>query len=207
MIKTKPVADKAADIFNYPKTNKIMPDCDGTMPAPTSDTKRTHSVKAMTGTEVQVKKKRNKTGESATSPRRIAAVEVKQLQALEYRKMGYTYAQIAEAMSLNSSQAAHYSIQAALTRIIREPAEDVLKLDLERLDALFSKPYQDALQGDLMALNVCLGIMARRAKLLGLDAPVKREVAGHGGGAITAVVHNMTEADMDAAARRLLEKF
>lgn len=154
-----------------------------------------------------MKNKRKKAGESMTSPRRIKAVEEKQLQALEYRKMGYTYAQIAEAIGMNSAQAAHYAIMSALTRIIREPAEDVLKLDLERLDALFSKPYQNALQGDLMALNVCLGIMARRAKLLGLDAPVKRELSGHGGGAITAVVHNMTEADMDAAARRLLAKY
>jgi hypothetical protein len=44
---------------------------------------------------------------------------------------------------------------------------------------MFVKPYQNALIGDLAALSACLIIMARRARLLGLDAP------GDGGGGQT----------------------
>jgi hypothetical protein len=121
-----------------------------------------------------VKKKRSmKRGESATSPRRIKAVEEKQLQALEYRKMAYSYAQIAEVLGYKSAQSAYCAIQSALTRIIREPAEEVLQLELERLDGMFSKPYQAAQAGDLMAIGACLNIMARKAKYLGLDVAVK----------------------------------
>lgn len=153
------------------------------------------------------KKKTMKRGESSTSPRRIKAIEEKQLSALEYRKMGYTYAQIAEALGYKSPQGAHEAVKSALLKIIKEPAQDVLALEVERLDALFSKPYQNALAGDLQALGACLSVMARKARLLGLDAPVRQEVSGAGGGAIQTVVHSMTTADMEAAAARLAEKF
>ncbi len=167
-------------------------------------TRKTTTSKASTST------KRNSRGESATSARRIAAVEVKQLQALEYRKMGYTYAQIAEALQYKTAQGAYLAIRSALTRIIREPAEEVLQIEIERLDSMFSKPYQAACSGDLMAINSCLAIMARKAKLLGLDAPVKQEVSGPAGGPITqsiVAVHSMSQADIDAAAKRLLDKY
>ena len=119
------------------------------------------------------KRKAKARGESATSPRRIAAVEVKQAQALEYRKMAYSYAQIAEALGYAGPQGAQAAVMSALARIVREPAQEVLKLELERLDGMFSKPYQAAINGDLMAVNTCLSIMARKAKFLGLDVAVK----------------------------------
>lgn len=127
--------------------------------------------------------KKKPRGESATSPRRIKAVEEKQAQALEYRKMGYSYAQIAQALGYAGPQGAQYAVEAALTRIVREPAEAVLKLELERLDGMFSKPYQNAMAGDLLAVNACLAIMGRKARMLGLDAPVKTDATLSNGGA------------------------
>lgn len=121
------------------------------------------------------KRKRKSMGESITSPRRIKAVEEKQLQALEYRKMAYSYSQIAEALGYAGPQGAQAAVMSALARIIREPAQEVLKLELERLDAMFSKPYQAAISGDLVAVGSCLNIMARKARMLGLDAPSKTE--------------------------------
>src|SRR5476651_2439501 len=56
------------------------------------------------------KRKAKARGESATSPRRIAAVEVKQAQALEYRKMAYSYAQIAEALGYAGPQGAQAAV-------------------------------------------------------------------------------------------------
>ena len=151
--------------------------------------------------------KSKRRGESSTSPRRLKAVLEKQVSALEYRKLGYTFAQIADALGYATPQGAYLAVQSALTRIIKEPAQEVLQLELERLDALFVKPYANALNGDLMALSGCLSVMARKAKLLGLDAPARTELSGPGGAAIATVVHNMTEADMEAAAARLAEKY
>lgn len=118
-------------------------------------------------------RKSMKRGESSTSPRRIAAVTEKHLRALEYRRMGYTYAQMAEKLGYSSAQGAHKAVSSVLKRVIREPAEDVILLELERVDALFVRPYQDALAGDLMALSACLALMTRKSRLLGLDAAGK----------------------------------
>lgn len=157
----------------------------------------------------KAKKGTKKRGESSTSPRRIKAITEKQLNALEYRKLGYSFKQIADALGYRGAQGAYEAVQAALRSVIREPAEEVLQLEVERLDALFVKPYASALQGDLQALSACLAVMGRKARLLGLDAPTKTETSGPGGGPIpmTAQVHHMTTADMEAAAARLAEKY
>ena len=112
-----------------------------------------------------------KRGESKHSERRIEAV-FDQAKALEYRKMGLNYSQIAEKMELNSAQAAWYMVEAALKRTLQEAADDVRKLELERLDAMFIPVYGNALRGDLASQQQVLRIMERRAKLLGIDAPV-----------------------------------
>ena len=155
------------------------------------------------------KRTSKKRGESLTSPRRIHAVEVKQAEALEYRKQGYTYEQIAEALGYKTAQGAYAAIQSALTRIIREPAQEVLQIELERLDAMFMRPFAAATSGDLMAIGACLNIMARKAKLLGLDAPTKVDntIANKNGAPLTTAVVNMSNEQMEAAAARLAEKY
>jgi hypothetical protein len=42
---------------------------------------------------------------------------------------------------------------------------------VERLDALWGALYPIAMDGQLGAVDRCLSIQSRRAKLLGLDAP------------------------------------
>ena len=122
-------------------------------------------------------------GESKTSPRRIAAKE-RQRQALELRKAGVTLDEIAKAVGFKSRQAAHDSIQRALMAIPRLAAEELRNLDLERLDKLALAVWPKALQGDIQAINAALAILTRRAKLLGLEAPVKFE------GEVQQYVHN-----------------
>jgi hypothetical protein len=118
------------------------------------------------------KKKGKPRGESKTSVRRLAIL-AKQMQALEYRKMGFTYQMIADELGYKTAQGASAAIMTAIELTIKEPAAAVLALELERLDALMANPYQAALNGDLMALNSVLAIMNRRARYLGLDAPAK----------------------------------
>jgi hypothetical protein len=119
-----------------------------------------------------VKKKGKPRGESKTSVRRLAIL-AKQMQALEYRKMGFTYQMIADELGYQTAQGASAAIMTAIELTMKEPAGAVLALELERLDALMAKPYQAALNGDLVALNSVLAIMNRRARYLGLDAPAK----------------------------------
>src|SRR5690606_34877588 len=99
------------------------------------------------------------------------------LAALELRKQGLTYRQIAAQTGYKSAQAAHKAVMTALQRTTQEPADEVRKLELERLDALLFGVWEAAINGDDKAVNNALRIMERRAQLLGLDAPVKIEVA------------------------------
>jgi hypothetical protein len=155
-----------------------------------------------------VKKKGKPRGESKTSVRRLAIL-AKQMQALEYRKMGFTYQMIADELGYQTAQGASAAIMTAIELTMKEPAGAVLALELERLDALMAKPYQAALNGDLVALNSVLAIMNRRARYLGLDAPAKT--------AATAVIETIgnkpfIEAtvslpDYTAALRKVLAEF
>jgi DNA-binding transcriptional MerR regulator len=113
--------------------------------------------------------------ESLTSPRRIAAVE-RQRQALELRKAGVSYAAIAERLLYRGPQSACEAVKAALRKTIQEPADDVRRLELERLDVLALAVWPQARQGNQGAIDRALKIAERRAKLLGLDAPTKQEI-------------------------------
>ncbi len=113
-------------------------------------------------------------GESSSTPRRIVARE-RQGKALELRKAGVTFERIATQLDYRSRQAAKSAVDAAMQRIIQEPAESLRKLDLERLDTMLFALMPAIRRGEWQSVNSGLKVMERRAKLLGLDAPVKIE--------------------------------
>jgi len=119
-------------------------------------------------TKPKKEKRTNHPGESLTSERRIEAKE-KQAKALEMRKAGATFKMIAEKLEYADPSGAEKAVSAALTAIIQEPADALITLELERLDALFLTHYALARGGNMKATDRCLRIMERRAKLLGLD--------------------------------------
>lgn len=149
-------------------------------------------------------------GESKHSERRIEAAEETQVKALEYRKMGLSYSQIAEKLGLGSPQTAWNAVESALKRTLQEPADDVRKMELARLDAMWIKPYLAAQAGDTFAVGTCLNIMNRRARLLGLDAPVKTEgkttLDGNVGGGVLVVGSTMTPEEWTALAKTQQEQ-
>ena len=109
--------------------------------------------------------------ESKSSPRRIEAKE-RQRQALELRKAGVTFEQIAVSVGFRSKQAAHDSVRRALADIPKLPAMELRTLDAERLDALEFAVWRTALAGDLGAIDRVLRILQQRARLLGLEISV-----------------------------------
>jgi len=123
----------------------------------------------MTKPKAKVKKKSK---ESKTSPRRLRAAK-KQVRALELRVEGLSFRQIALELKYKGPSGAFSAVESALERTIREPAEQVRLLELERLNRLQIMPWKQAtVIGDPKAIANVLKIMERRAKLLGLDAPV-----------------------------------
>jgi hypothetical protein len=95
----------------------------------------------------------------------------RQAQALELRRTGATYLQIAQALGV-AKGSAYRLVAEALVSTLREPAEAVRALELERLDLLTRKLEPRINAGDDKAMNTMLKVMDHRAKLLGLFAPV-----------------------------------
>ncbi len=122
-------------------------------------------------------------GESKTSARRLAA-NAKQQQALELRKAGATYETIAQSLGYSSPSGAYQAIESAMKRTLQEPADDLRRLEIERLNAMLLSIWPSVRQGNYGAIDRALRIMERTAKLLGLDAPAKQEISGADGGAI-----------------------
>jgi hypothetical protein len=92
-------------------------------------------------------------------------------RVLDLRKSGLTFREIGTRMGF-SEQRAHALVTQELARLNAkrsESAEEVTRLEVERLDALLAAVWGKAMEGELSAVATALAIAARRAKLLGLD--------------------------------------
>ena len=98
----------------------------------------------------------------------------KEAEVLELRKAGWTFERIAERLGYANKGGAWKAYDRALTATLQEPADELRRLERERLDALFSAMYEIAMtKGSARHAEVALKAMEQRAKLLGLDAPVR----------------------------------
>lgn len=106
---------------------------------------------------------------------RTAAVNIqhtdRQRRALELRREGRNYDEIAAEMGI-AAPSAHRLVSSALKALVAEPARDVQRLEVERLDTLLSAVWPLATAGELPAIDRALRIAERRARLLGLDGRV-----------------------------------
>lgn len=116
-----------------------------------------------------------------TSARMIRARE-REKKALELRKAGATYAQIAEKLGYSDPKSAWHAVMRALDRLPREDAEKVRRLELSRLDTIALRLWRKIVEeGDIQAVNAYLRVMERRARYLGLDAPEKKALTDPSG--------------------------
>ena len=119
-------------------------------------------------------------GESLTSPRRINAKE-RALKAVELRKAGATYQAIADQLGFRSPQGAYDAVKRTLLRTAQAPSDELRVLEIERLDTMLLAIWAAVRAGNYGAIDRAIRIAARRAALLGLDAPDKHEVTGADG--------------------------
>jgi hypothetical protein len=121
-------------------------------------------------------------------------------QAIELRRRGLTHRQIAAQLGFRSPSSAYEAIQRGLSETRREANNEVVQLEIDRLDDLrraawrvLAKTHLSVSQGrvvrhpetgevitddmpNLQAIDRLLKIAERYAKLLGLDAPVRAKV-------------------------------
>lgn len=106
-----------------------------------------------------------------------------QAKALELRRMGYGYVQIAHQLGVSKSQAHRY-VAAGLSEAaakVAASADELRTEDIDRLDALLGALWIKAKRGEVAAVDRVLKILERRAKLLGIEAPVRIEATGKDG--------------------------
>lgn len=113
-------------------------------------------------------------GHAVNDQRRAQGMDTAR-KALELRRSGVTYRQIASALNLSLS-GAEKAVKRGLKMIVAEPAEDVLQLELDRLDGAWMGLWPRIQKGEPAAVTAGIRVIERRARLLGLDAPTHLKV-------------------------------
>lgn len=124
----------------------------------------------------------------------VLAARDKQRRALELRTEGRTLDQIADELGYASKSGASKAITAALDRHEAAAVDEYRDLEAARLNELQRAVWPLAVTGDIAAVTACVRIIDRRAKLLGLDAPVLVDVNA-----------SASTVDLDAAVSRIME--
>lgn len=96
----------------------------------------------------------------------------KALRALELRRSGKTWWQVAKALDISQSYAAnlvHEALSEAAQLVDYGTKQQLLALEIDRLDTLQQAVWTDAVGGDLKAIEIALKIIQSRTKVLGLD--------------------------------------
>lgn len=149
-------------------------------------------------------KKATTRGGAKTNARTLAGRQ-KMERALQLRAQGLSFSQIAATMkaegygNINAPQHARMLVLRGLAHMIQEPAEEVVKMEMIRLDELTKKGFeilnglhvmihQGAIVKDedgevikdvgpqLAAIDKLVKVMERRARMLGIDKPAKVDV-------------------------------
>lgn len=118
-------------------------------------------------------------------------------QVMDLRLAGKSFTVIAAEVGYAGPGSAYKALKRAMQKTLQEPADELRRIEGERLDRLFEVAFAKATgsgERALVAIDRCLQIQARRAALLGLDAPVRIEE------------HVITEDAIDAEIRRLAEQ-
>lgn len=133
----------------------------------------------------------------------IEATE-RQRQAVELRKAGVGFQVIADKLGYKDHSGAYRAVKAALKKTLQEPADEVRRLELERIDAMLLGVWPRAKSGDDKAIESVLRLMKRRAALLGLDAPVKRDITLHSYTEAAAQRYGLDPQEVLAEAERII---
>jgi len=126
--------------------------------------------------------------EKAPTPERID----KERAIVELRTEGYVWREIAQIVSM-STAGVYKAYNRAMTRVIAPSIEEHREMELDRLDILQRTYWQPAVNGNLRAADYVLRVIDKRAKLLGLDAPLK----------VQAEVVTYDGSDLDAEVERV----
>lgn len=99
----------------------------------------------------------------------------KELKVLELRRAGFTWQAIAEKTGYADHTGAYSAYKRAIKRTMQQPADELREQELDRIDRLQLAAWPNAMKGDVRSILAIARLMERRAKLIGLDKPIKIE--------------------------------
>lgn len=112
-----------------------------------------------------------------TPENRPTATDIERMEdewkAVELRKAGLSYEAIARKLDIANASSAQLMVRRALSRVDAEATKDLREIECRRLDDMLFAIWTHVRSGHLGAIDKALKIMERRARLLGLDSPVK----------------------------------
>lgn len=100
----------------------------------------------------------------------------KEKRVLELRRGGLTFDLIAERVGYANASSAQKAYQRACSRVVYEDVVALRNTEMDRLDIAQAAIWNEVLQGRIQAVIALMKIMERRARLLGLDMPVKTQL-------------------------------
>lgn len=138
----------------------------------------------------------------------LERVAEKHAMALELRKQGLTFREIAARMGI-SLKSAHDCVEAELLELREKTVLDavaVREIDLERCDVMLKGLWPKIKKGDPAAVGAGVRVLDRRARLLGHDAPQKTELVGALAAITPEAAARMSEADIAARVQALVTR-
>ena len=115
------------------------------------------------------------------SPAKARRLEL-QAKAVDLRRSGLGFVEIGDRLGIGKSTA-HRLIDEGMASARAQIVASVDELraeEVSRLDGMLAKLYPLAAEGDVQAIDRVIKIGERRAKLLGLDAPIRTALQGGG---------------------------
>lgn len=113
--------------------------------------------------------------QNKTSPSRILAVE-RMRRALELRKFGLSFVQIAEELGYASPETARNAVKRALEMVPAEDASELRQINHQRLESFVLALWPKTQTGDVSAINTALNVMDKIDKLFGTEAAQQHNV-------------------------------
>ena len=97
----------------------------------------------------------------------------KETKVLELRRAGLTWQRIAEETGYADATGAYAAYKRVIKRTQQQPADELREQEVDRIDRLQLALWPKAMKGSERAILAIVRLMERRARLLGLDTPIK----------------------------------
>lgn len=126
--------------------------------------------------EAKAPKRRHTTPNNSRTTEAAIARHERDVQCVQLRRAGLGWDAIAGQLGYSSAARAYERFQVFMKEYPREDAEAARELEADRYDQLQRAIWAKCLKGDTWAIDRALKLMDQRARLLGLNMPVRQTI-------------------------------